>query len=77
MKARNPNKAMKQAHKHKHSLLKRAQHFLAKRSRVLAPKQLYLKWLEAIIGNNKYKPHQGAQECARRVRQTKAGIIKY
>lgn len=75
MKVRNPNKAKNQASKHKQSLLKRAQHFLAKRSRMFAPKQLYLKWLEATIGNSKYKPHQGAQECARRVQQRRKGFI--
>lgn len=34
------------------------------------------RWLYRMGGSNRYKPHQGKQECERRRRQMVAGIIQ-
>ena len=49
---------------------------IQKLKKTYAPKNLRLDWIKSIYGSNKYRPHQGHQECARRVKQLSSGFIK-
>jgi hypothetical protein len=41
-----------------------------------AMRKIYEKASTAVYNKTSYMPHQGARECARRLRQIKSGFIK-
>ena len=60
----------------KASLFTKIKNFVDKNARVYEPKKLRLNWIQQMRFSSKHTPHQGHQECARRVRQLESGFIK-